>query len=248
MLLKRGVSYGTFSDLAKWVFVDIAKKDFAIPGKKNSNSRISVITGLTRHDVKATLEMEKPDEEASKEKYNRAVNIVTGWTKDPDYLSDNEPRSLTYEGDKHSFTDLVKKYGGDITVRSIFDELQRTGMIEQLVGDKIKLRKEFYLPNQDLDQKYSILGSDVSHLISTINHNIENQGPRDFLQLKASYISLPEERAKIIQNDIKRKGIKFIDEIHTWLQDEEDSTKDKKNVKVYTGGLGIYYFEESEEK
>ena len=44
ILLRNGISYGTFADLTKWVFVDVAAKDFAIKDRKQSTSRISVIT------------------------------------------------------------------------------------------------------------------------------------------------------------------------------------------------------------
>ncbi|MEA3232214.1 MAG: DUF6502 family protein, partial [Thermodesulfobacteriota bacterium] len=44
ILLRNGVSYRTFSDLAKWVYVDVASKEFGIKGRKQSTSRISVVT------------------------------------------------------------------------------------------------------------------------------------------------------------------------------------------------------------
>jgi hypothetical protein len=45
ILLRNGVSYGTFSDLTKWMFVDVAKQEFGIKGRKQSTSRVAVITG-----------------------------------------------------------------------------------------------------------------------------------------------------------------------------------------------------------
>ena len=45
MALKRGVSYGTFTSLVKWVFFEVAKKDLVIEGKKQTQSRISMIIG-----------------------------------------------------------------------------------------------------------------------------------------------------------------------------------------------------------
>ena len=48
ILIRNGISYGTFADLAKWLFVDVAKREFAIEARKQTISRVSVITGLTR--------------------------------------------------------------------------------------------------------------------------------------------------------------------------------------------------------
>ncbi|MGD8262400.1 MAG: DUF6502 family protein, partial [Desulfobacterales bacterium] len=47
ILLRNGVSYGTFSDLAKWIYIDVASKEFGIKGRKQSTSRVAVITGLS---------------------------------------------------------------------------------------------------------------------------------------------------------------------------------------------------------
>ena len=51
VLLRNGVSYGTFADIAKRQFVEVARNEFSIQGRKQSLSRVSVITGLTRKEV-----------------------------------------------------------------------------------------------------------------------------------------------------------------------------------------------------
>ena len=48
ILLRNGISYGTFADIAKRQFIDVARNEFSIEGRKQSVSRMSVITGLTR--------------------------------------------------------------------------------------------------------------------------------------------------------------------------------------------------------
>ena len=41
ILIRNGISYGTFADLAKWLFVDIANREFAIEGRKQTISRVT---------------------------------------------------------------------------------------------------------------------------------------------------------------------------------------------------------------
>jgi len=50
-LLRNGVPYQTFADIAKRVYVDLATEKFDIPGRKQSKSRISILTGLSRREV-----------------------------------------------------------------------------------------------------------------------------------------------------------------------------------------------------
>ena len=247
MLLKRGVSYGTFADLAKWVFADVAKKEFELPGKKISDTRISVITGLTRHEVKTLLATASPEEFKIEEKHHRATSIINGWLFNNKYHDKNgEPADLPLKGAEKSFESLVKEYGGDITFRSILDELVRSESLELLADNKIGLRKKIFLPNIDEEQVLSILGEDVSSLIRTIDHNINNSGKKDFLQLNASSLYLSKEKMPYIRNEMKKKGIVFLEEIDAWLMTQEVDPKSKKAQEYYTGGLGIYYFEEND--
>ena len=42
LVLKRGVAFGQFAELAKQVYVEVAKTDFAVPGRKMTVSRVAV--------------------------------------------------------------------------------------------------------------------------------------------------------------------------------------------------------------
>ena len=52
IVLRNNIPYGTFVELAKWVYVDVASNKFSITGRKLTDSRIAIITGLTRKEVK----------------------------------------------------------------------------------------------------------------------------------------------------------------------------------------------------
>src|SRR3569832_717093 len=82
LLLRNGVSYGAFADLAKWVYVDVANKEFGVAARKQTDSRISVITGLTRKDVARLKGTAAPDDTAAVEHYHRAARVIGGWMRD----------------------------------------------------------------------------------------------------------------------------------------------------------------------
>ncbi len=247
MLLKRGVSYGTFADVAKWVFADVAKKEFEIPGKKISDSRVSVITGLTRHEIKKLLATTSQEEFKIEERHHRATSIINGWRFNKKYHDKNGvPAELPMKGSENSFESLVKEYGGDITFRSILDELVRSDSLELLADSKIRLKRKRFLPNANEEQILSILGEDVSALIKTIDHNIENPGKKDFLQLNASSQYLAKANMPFIQYEMKKKGITFLQELDAWLMTQEVEPKNRNTEEHYSGGLGIYYFEDTD--
>ena len=57
LLLRRGVSFKAFSDLLRWLYVDVAIEEFGLSGRKQSVSRVSVVTGLTRKEVSRLINL-----------------------------------------------------------------------------------------------------------------------------------------------------------------------------------------------
>ena len=126
LLLRHGIPYGAFADLAKWVYVDVAEKEFNLPGRKPSVSHASVITGLTRKEVSRVKKIEAPDDAAAESQYNRAARVIGGWLSDRRFVdAQGEPRVLPLEEGEHSVLELVRAYSGDMPVRAVLDELKR---------------------------------------------------------------------------------------------------------------------------
>ena len=51
ILLRNNVPHSMFCDFAKWVYVDVALREFQLPGRKRSISRVALLTGLSRKEV-----------------------------------------------------------------------------------------------------------------------------------------------------------------------------------------------------
>ena len=61
-LLRNGMSYGEFDQVARKCFVDVAYRDLAPAGKKQTVSNVAILTGLNRKEVKklSELDLEQP--------------------------------------------------------------------------------------------------------------------------------------------------------------------------------------------
>ena len=75
LLLRHSVSFNAFADMAKRVYVDVALKDFSLPGKKPTESRVAVLSGLTRKEVHRILADPVLDGAEGFERYNRATRV-----------------------------------------------------------------------------------------------------------------------------------------------------------------------------
>ena len=247
ILLRNGVSYSTFADYAKWVYVDVASsKEFSIKGRKQSTSRVSVITGLSRKEVMRVRKLPKPDDSASAERYNRAARVIAAWRRNRNFLdAKGQPAPLPMAGPGVSFSELVKRFSGDVPVRATLDELIRVGAVERLEDGRINLLTRTYIPASSDADKLHILGTDVTHLISTIDHNLKSDPIGPFFQRKVAYDNLPDEVLPVFRKHSAKRAQALLESLDRWLaQRDRDITPTVKGTGRNQAGIGIYYFEE----
>ena len=246
IMLRNGASYGTFSDLAKWVYVDVATKEFGIKGRKQSTSRVSVITGLSRKEVMRVRKLPKPDDSASTERYNRAARVIAAWRRGSDFLDEKgRPAPLPMTGSGATFSGLVKRFGGDVPVRATLDELIRVGAVEPCKDGRVRLLTRAYIPESSDADKLHILGTDVGHLISTIDHNLKPDPIISRFQRKVAYDNLPDDVLPQFRELSAKKAQALLESLDRWLaQHDRDINPAVKGSGRNRAGLGAFYFEE----
>jgi len=250
MLLRSGVSYGTFADIAKRQYIEVALNEFSIEGRKQSVSRVSVITGLTRKEVRRLIGLDQAQEDQISDRYNRAARVVAGWRRDKDFLDQQgNPMDLFISGGAKSFQGLVRRYSGDIPYRAVLDELDAAGSVERLDEDRVRLIHRAYLPKADESMKLHILGVDTALLIDTIDHNLnmKHQPPR--FQRKVLYDNLPTEALPEFRRLSSKAGQALLEKLDKWLSGHDRDVNPKAaGTGRNTVGVGIYYFEEQRDR
>lgn len=247
LLLRNGVAYADFALLARQAFVDVAADDFDLPGRKQSVSRISVLTGINRKEVKRLLE--EPRDNSVATEHNRAAKVVSGWMRDKDYLNKSgKPDTLSW-GDPTSakaFESLVKKYSGDMPARSVLDELVRVGAVQLNDDRQVELTATGYVPFASNEELLRLSGESVTDLLNTIDFNLAETRDQTRLQLSVAYNDVPAEGADLFRNLSREKSLELLTYLDNFLATQDRSV----NAEVagegrFRTGLGIYYFEEA---
>ena len=243
VLLRHGVSFHAFSDLAKQAYVDVSREHFALPGRKPSISRVSVLTGLTRKDVQRLFATPTTADGEASERHNRAARVVAGWVRDADFHGvDGMPRALPFDGPT-SFSEMVRRHSGDVPPRAVLDELQRVGTVKRDDAGNIQLLDRVYVPRRSDLGKLAILGSDVSFLIGTIDHNLQDPDTPRF-QRKVMYDNLPVEAMAELQPLAARHAQELIELLDAWMaQHDRDANPSVRGTGRVRAGVGVFYFE-----
>jgi len=255
LMIRNGIAHGAFAEIAKRVYVEVAAEEERVAGRKQTVSRMSILTGLTRKEVSRVLKLPGEHPVAAAARYNRAARVITGWIRDERFTdSGGEPLPLALEGEGHTFTMLVKSFSGDVPPRAILDELERVGAVRRNEQGAICLLVRGYLPRSGEADKLQILGTDVAGLISTIRHNLDDDpldgdGAGPFFQRKVFYDSLPADCLPALRALSAEGGQKLLEKLDGWMAEHDmDDAPEPKPEGGRRAGIGIYYFEETDEE
>ena len=243
ILLRNGIAYGSFAELAKKTYVEVAFEDFAPEGKKQTVSRVSALTGLTRKEAKRLHEMGQDEPDLGQQRYNRAIRVISGWLNDAEFHDPTgQPLALPVDGQRGSFAALVKKYSGDMTTQSMLAVLSAASSVAR-EDDRVHLVRHAYVPGKDPADKLHILGTDTAQLIATIDHNLVS-GPDDLrFQRKVSNHRVHPDAVSEFRALSTRKAQALLEEFDAWLAKHETAGGEQDDDQGCYVSLGIYYYE-----
>ena len=250
VLLRFGIPYRNAAETLKWCYANVAMNEFELPGKRQTKSRVAVITGLTRVDVDHLLRLPPPHAREIELKYNRAARVLSGWAEDPAYSNGNgQPADLAVDGEKPSFASLVYDYSGGTTLRAVLDEVLRVGAAVQLEDGKIRLNKVDFIATDGADQslQIAILGQAGGDLISTIEHNIRPDQPDRWLQMFVQQRGLPERCIPEVRRYVREHAHRVIDDLDRYLTRLARENPAHADEPVCDRlGVGFYYFQDDQ--
>ncbi len=251
LLLRNGIPFSEFADLVKRAYVEAALEDFDDGRRKPTDSRAAVMTGLTRKEVKRQREILVGQSTGEAPHTNRASRVVSGWVHDAAFQTNGgEPAILSFDGE-FGFSDLVKRYSGDMPPRAVLDELLRVGVVSvDAESGKLALQQRAYVPAGDSEEMLQIFGEDVSDLIATIDHNLvcDESGRPPLFQRTLTYNNIPPEVMERWRTHAAAQSQALLEQLDKWLgphdrdlsrQESGDASEDAVRT-----GVSIFYFEE----
>jgi len=142
-LMKAGIGYREFAEISKCAFVDVATSDYGLRGRPTNISRVAVMTGLTRKEVKRLRQKIAAGSQIVLDKVIPPAEIIQKWHTDPKFLDDSDrPLTLPFDGESPSFAELVKKFGGDIPPDAMRTELKRVGAVAESADGFLTVKKD----------------------------------------------------------------------------------------------------------
>ena len=242
MVLRNGVIYKEFCEVIKKMFVDVATEDFGIKGRPTNVSRVSILTGIDRKEVKRIRDLGSNQElQEQSQRRDRITRVISAWHQDEDYLDKTgNPLTLKVQGGKGSFSQLCKSYAGDIPEGALLKELERSNVVERKtisVGENSEeqvtiLKREFIPVETDPDAIFraSEVLSDLGTTLFNNLYDAEQSKKGKIFERRASNSNIDPLKYEEFKQFVNEKGQAFLEEIDQWLTDNE-LPKDRSQLK-----------------
>jgi hypothetical protein len=247
LLLRFGIGFREFSEISKVAFVDVASSEYGLRGRPTNISRVAVMTGLTRKEVRRVREKISSGQNHVEVKSTPLSEILHRWHSESDFLdSSGRPRVLRFSGEGSSFSNLVKKFGGDIPPGAMRTELKRVGAVTETDSGDLKAISRVVLPAGEQNNVITSLVHAVYPLLSTIAHNTDpDRDDSGWAQINAFSQSIRKSdmpRLRRISYDRLKDVSESFDDLfmaYESLHENDDQENDNNVVSV-----GVFYFEE----
>lgn len=247
ILLRQGISYAEFSEVAKAVYVEVALKDFKVAGRKATRTRVAVMTGLTRKEVKRVIDEAIKEKYEPEAKFNRLGRVLVGWHTDTDFTGPyGLPLELQYESgspNDTTFSELVKRHSGDMSPRSILDELIRVGAVRETdAGWYRVLRREYITEAQGRDM-FERTGLLIRNFVNTVDFNMTKTAPG---KGRLERHVFPADGIRVQDLDkfddyLRERCQSLLEELDNWLTNMPVPDPANGDEVIHTG-VGVYHY------
>jgi hypothetical protein len=246
--MKAGIGYREFAEISKCAFVDVATTDYGLRGRPTNISRVAVMTGLTRKEVKRLRDKISAGMHADALRVIPPAEILDRWHSDSDYIDDDgRPLSLMFDGNGPNFTSLVKKYGGDIPPGAMRTELKRVGAIEETDRGDLVVVKRYFRPVETDDQLQRALSQAIYGLALSIDHNLVQSADKAWVERLAYSTKIRMNDANRVRRISQDRAAEFVESIDDLFSAYETIySDDGAEVGPTVVGVGVYYFEDSD--
>jgi hypothetical protein len=246
LLLSYGVRYQTFCDLVKHIYIDVAEDEFKLANKAQTDSRISLLTGVHRRDVNR-LRNESPTANVLPLPASMSAQALALWSGNSEYLDAQGmplplPR-LESKGGERSFEALVRSISKDFRSRVVLDEWLRQGIATLDDQDNVHLAADAFVSPQGFEEKVFYFGQNIhDHLAATVYNLTQDAQP--FLERCVYYDNLTAQSVKEYERVARMAGMRALHSVNRHAVELQKRDAGKPDA-IHRTNFGVYNYSET---
>lgn len=244
-LIARSIPFSVATEVLRSLYVEIAEDDFCVDGKKQTDSRVHLLTGVHRKDVRRLREARHAPGLAPRKASLTSV-LIARWTTFDEYRDENgRPQPLARAAEHgSSFDSLVRSVSTDIRPRVVLDEWLRLGIARVDEEDRVHLSVEAFVPPKDSEEILHFFGRNSHDHIAAAVHNVLGQGDPLF-ERAAAYDQLTPDSVAQLRRVAGEKGMDALRDVNRRAMKLQRRDAGKADA-THRMSFGAYFFTENE--
>ncbi|MEO0820461.1 MAG: DUF6502 family protein [Pseudomonadota bacterium] len=209
-LIAHGVTVPAVYRLLKELYVEVAETEFPLDDRRPTDSRIHLLTGVHRKDIRSIREAGYEDASASRLRMAAITNLVGRWLGDPETTdAQGAPLPLPRQSDSGpSFEALAASVSRDTRPRTLLDALIQQGLVRfDSATGMVRLDPEAVVGPAELGQKVHFFGQNVGDHIAAATDNLLAEAEKaPFLERAVFYNRLTPGSVDAIEASARALG------------------------------------------
>lgn len=243
LMVSNGLTYPSVAELLKGVFVEVAEKHFQLDAKALTDSRVSLLTGVHRKDVRRLREAGPEKGVQVPDSVSFGTQLVASWLGNPRYLDEaGEPLPLPRlaAADAISFEQLVASHSKDIRPRAVLDEWQRLGIVSLDAQDRVVLDTQAFIPKEGSEEKLYFFAHNLhDHLTAAAENLLGRSQP--WLERSVYYNRLTAAGVEQLNQQAQQAGTRLLKALsRTAMELEARDAGSPQAKQRFT--CGVYFF------
>lgn len=246
MLISHGVTAPAFYRMLKSVYVEVAHDEFGLDDKTPTDSRITLITGVHRRDVREILSSNDQTWQEARTKTVTFATVFSRWCATPAYLDETgQPRPLPRSGaaDGVDFENLVRDVNRDIRPRTILDELMRQGIVENGEDGLLYVSQSAAIGPASSEDQMVFFAANLGDHVAAAASNLLSPEPQ-FLERAVFYNRLTPDAVDTLEASARTLSQTTLETLNAQsLSLQEAGREAAGNTERYR--FGVYFYREN---
>jgi len=247
LLIARGVQLPALTAALKQIYVDVAVQNFRLGDKTPTDSRISVLTGVHRRDVRNIRKDGAPS--SLPRPMSLSATVIGRWLGDPAYTDDNgQPRALYRLADEGSpsFEELFQHVSKDVHPRTILDDLINQKLVawDEKSG-LVTLKSRAFIPTASGEDSMRFFEMNLhDHLAAAVANLMGDEDKGRFLERAVYYNELSSGSVDKIEGEARTLGEQVLKELNGKAFKLQKSDGGAEATERFR--FGVFFFREDD--
>lgn len=241
LFIRCGITYPALCDLLREIYVNVAEYDCTLPGKVQTDSRVSLLTGIHRKEV-ARLRGAGAPVSVVPACVSQASRVFARWLSAPEYTGpDGHPLALARTGEEGqiSFESLVASVTRDVRPRAVLDEWLNRGVVAIDDDGRVVLTEAAFVPPGGSAPQLFYFGRNLHDHAAAAVANVLGEEPR-FMERAVHYDGLSRELAEALE----KRSRELATEALRTLNREANAACEKDAGGPWRWNFGLYVYRE----